>query len=288
MQNFKAHRPASERPAWATAKLGSEVDDWRSQQLHEMRMKAAQMSIPATLAGEHDNARTATGHKYDKPANRSSGESLPVRLRRPVSQSVSPESQTLPSIEALSLLPTAPHSFSPEPHSFSNVMDDSAASARFVPPRVPNPGIYDTMHLYNPSNVRPYIHFLKSLEPSAGTLSAEDMKYTRLQPQPNHQEMNAWLLLLIPANERRVLLNTFQIPPADDCNAIARCIRYANSHAQKKLSWCLHPVHVALIAERTNEYGIAIVAPKEEKDEGVGGFDEGLFERWLVEYNSTH
>jgi hypothetical protein len=22
--------------------------------------------------------------------------------------------------------------------------------------------------------------------------------------------------------------------------------------------------------------------------DGVGGFDEGLFERWLVEYNSTH
>jgi hypothetical protein len=166
-------------------------------------------------------------------------------------------------------------------------MNDSAAYARFVPPRVSNPGIYDINHVNNPSDVRPYIHFLTSIEPPAGSLSAADMQYTRLQPEPNPQEMNAWLLSLIPAHERRVLLNTFQRSAADDCTAIARCIRYANSYAQKKLSWCLHPAHVALTAERTNEYGIAIVAPKEEKDEGTSGLNEEMFGRLLGGFNST-
>ncbi|KAF2821265.1 hypothetical protein CC86DRAFT_411562 [Ophiobolus disseminans] len=111
-------------------------------------------------------------------------------------------------------------------------------------PQVPQTGTYSIMNNYDSQDYRPYVELLESLGDPICKFGSKDTGYTRLEPQPYLREMNT----------------------KDDGTVLARCIRYAQSHAQQQLSWILHPIHVALIVERTNQYDIELVPPPEEKD----------------------
>ena len=135
----------------------------------------------------------------------------------------------------------------------------------FTPPKVPSVGIYNMMNNYDTRDIKQYLHYLLTLSAAKGKLGPKDMQYTQLQPEPYLREMNGWLLSLLPPYENKYMFRSIPMPKEMDHTLLARCIRYAHSHAQQQLSWAVHPVHVALIAERTNEYGIALATPSVEK-----------------------
>ena len=139
------------------------------------------------------------------------------------------------------------------------------AHTGFVPPSTPNAGIFNIMNSYDIADLEPYLQFLRTLKPPIGKLGFKDKQYTRLAPGTHLQEMNGWLLSLLPPYQPILMLRSFNMPAANDHTALARCTRYAHSHDQRQLSWAVHPVHIALIMERTNGYGIATTPVRKEK-----------------------
>lgn len=136
---------------------------------------------------------------------------------------------------------------------------NTTAITSFIPPIVPKPGIYNMMNNYNNSSLHPYYAFLRTLGPVKTKPRPEDMQYTPLPPDPHSHDMDEWLRTLLPTDMSHVLWRDFRQPARDEFSVLARCIRYASSPAQHMLSWVVHPVHVALIVERTNRYGIALM-----------------------------
>ena len=150
----------------------------------------------------------------------------------------------------------------------------------FVPPVAPQPGIYDIMNTYNSLDIRPYLDFLRTLTHIDTTLKPKDLEYKPLPPCPDLREMNFWLRSLLHMNTACHLFRNLRQPKKDEFSALARCIRFASSHAQQSLSWAVHPVHVALIVERTNFYGIERASA--EKDEVKEGIDLEACQQLLV------
>ena len=134
------------------------------------------------------------------------------------------------------------------------------SEAQFVPPNIPPLGFLNIMNNYDTANLNPYFEFLHSLRFPENEMSQE---VTAIQCQfhlpPAHQEaFNKWLCSLLPAGEPVPRLCSVLVPEPNDCSLLARCARYAQSYAEREVCWAIHPAHIALIMERTDQYGNAI------------------------------
>lgn len=140
------------------------------------------------------------------------------------------------------------------------------SEAQFVPPNIPTLGFLNIMNNYDTTNLSPYFEFLHSLRSPGNEMSqvgTVPRPHSRL-PQAHQEAFSKWLCSLLPAGEPVPRLCSVLVPEPNDYSLLARCARYAQSHAEREVCWAVHPAHIALIMERTDQYGIAITG-------GAGG-----------------
>jgi hypothetical protein len=114
----------------------------------------------------------------------------------------------------------------------------------FVPPTLPSVSYLDIMYNYYADELKCYLKFLGSLT------------VTKLAHGYEPRLYNDWLLSLLPVSSKEIQIFRSLAPPKDyDYSLLARCIRFALSPAEKQFSWTVHPQHIALIMERTDEHG---------------------------------
>jgi hypothetical protein len=127
------------------------------------------------------------------------------------------------------------------------------------------------MYNYDTRDLKPYLKFLKSLHMHGYKADNKRHKTTQLAQGHDSKRYNDWLLSLLPAGGKEIPKFRSTAPPEEyDYSLLARCTRFAQSRSERRFSWTVHPVHIALIMERTNEYGKAITNERDEKtDEDV-------------------
>lgn len=129
----------------------------------------------------------------------------------------------------------------------------------FTPPQLPPIGLIDIMFNYDPTNIDTFIEFLGSLATPAHSLKEKDTKFEPLSVELRSGQFNDWLRSLLPFAMALPTFRSLKAPGADDTSLLARCIRFANSSTEQQVCWAVHPAHVALIQERTNKYGTALL-----------------------------
>jgi hypothetical protein len=134
----------------------------------------------------------------------------------------------------------------------------SLGRATFAPSTIPVTGILTIMKNYDPTNIHPHIYFLDSLKTPAEELEDEDRRYEALPQNAHSAQKDEWLRSLLPTKRGVPMLRSFTTPAVGHLSLLARCIRFAKSHAEEGISWAVHPSHVVLICKYTNKYGIAL------------------------------
>jgi hypothetical protein len=145
------------------------------------------------------------------------------------------------------------------------------AESYFASPDIPSLSFLDIMYNYDTQDLKPYLKFLKSLQMHGYKADNTRHKTTQLAQGHDSKRYNDWLLSLLPAGGKEIPKFRSIAPPEEyDYSLLARCTRFAQSRSERRFSWTPHPVHIALIMERTNEYGKAITNERDEKtDEDV-------------------
>lgn len=104
-----------------------------------------------------------------------------------------------------------------------------------------------------------------------GELRPQDKEYVALPPERDADALNERL-------NRAIVPNMHPIPPllrkfgehvdeavdAESLTTLARCVRFAKSHAQRKVQWRLHPAHITEILGRTNLYCLEVLRCRNE------------------------
>jgi hypothetical protein len=126
----------------------------------------------------------------------------------------------------------------------------------FVPPTLPSVSYLDIMYNYYADELKCYLKFLGSLTVYEYKMYGKHPKVTKLAHGYEPRLYNDWLLSLLPVSSKEIQIFRSLAPPKDyDYSLLARCIRFALSPAEKQFSWTVHPQHIALIMERTDEHG---------------------------------
>jgi hypothetical protein len=158
----------------------------------------------------------------------------------------------------------------------------SGTETYFLPPNIPSPSFLNIMYNYDTKDIKPYLKFLKSLQMHGYKTDNKSHKTARLAQGHDPKLYNDWLLSLLPAGGKEIRkFRSIAQPEEHDYSFLARCTRFAQSRAEKRFSWTVHPVHIALIMERTDGYGKAITNERDEKadedvDEEVAGRNQKL------------
>jgi hypothetical protein len=138
------------------------------------------------------------------------------------------------------------------------------------------------MYNYDRTDLKLYLKFLRSLQMHGYKADNKRHKTTHLAQGHDPKLYNDWLLSLLPTGSKEI--HKFRImakPEEYDYSLLARCTRFAQSRLERRFSWTVHPVHIALIMERTDGYGKAITNERDEKadedvDEEVAGRNQKL------------
>jgi hypothetical protein len=154
--------------------------------------------------------------------------------------------------------------------------------SNFVPLNIPSLSFLDIMYNYDRTDLKLYLKFLRSLQMHGYKADNKRHKTTHLAQGHDPKLYNDWLLSLLPTGSKEI--HKFRImakPEEYDYSLLARCTRFAQSRLERRFSWTVHPVHIALIMERTDGYGKAITNERDEKadedvDEEVAGRNQKL------------
>jgi hypothetical protein len=136
----------------------------------------------------------------------------------------------------------------------------------FASPDIPSLSFLNIMYNYDDQDLEPYLKFLKSLQMHGYRADNKRHKITQLAQGHNSKLYNDWLLSLLPAGGKEIhKFRSIAQPEEYDYSLLARCTRFAQSRSERRFSWTVHPVHIALIMERTNDYGKAITNERDGK-----------------------
>jgi hypothetical protein len=122
------------------------------------------------------------------------------------------------------------------------------------------------MYNYDADDLEPYLKFLGSLQILEYKVVGKRLTTARITQGRDPKLYNDWLLSLLPIGRKEIqTFHSLKLPEKYDYSLLARCIRFAQSPVEKTFSWTVHPHHIALIMERTNEYGKARTNERKEK-----------------------
>lgn len=127
----------------------------------------------------------------------------------------------------------------------------------FIAPKLPTTGLLNVFSNYNHLDIGPYLNFLKYLETTAGDVQEEDMFQSELPKALRPKQYSEWLRSLLPIEGGVPTFRGLRTPAVEDLSLLARCIRFAKSRAEEHVCWAVHPKHVILICEYTNNYGVS-------------------------------
>ncbi|KAE8867728.1 hypothetical protein PTNB29_01639 [Pyrenophora teres f. teres] len=92
-----------------------------------------------------------------------------------------------------------------------------------------------------------------------------DVEYHALPEVRDVKALNWRLNSILPRyTEAPHLLRNMPTPPAHFFSELTRCVRFAQSDAQKRVDWRLHPAHVYEIVQRSNFFGLELLISRSE------------------------
>ncbi|KAI0570743.1 hypothetical protein TUN199_11082 [Pyrenophora tritici-repentis] len=98
-----------------------------------------------------------------------------------------------------------------------------------------------------------------------GVRRPQDVDYRALPEVRNVEALNRRLSSVLPRDTRvPQLLGEMPIPPANIISELTRCARFAQSDAQKRVDWRLHPAHVYEIVQRSNYFGLELLISRSD------------------------
>jgi hypothetical protein len=127
----------------------------------------------------------------------------------------------------------------------------------FISPNVPTTGLLNVLSNYNHFDMVPYLDFVKYLGTPAAEVHQGDMVQSELAKVLRPKQYSEWLWSLLLVKGGVPTFRGLRTPVADDLSLLARCIRFAKSRAEEHACWAVHPRHIMLICEYTNNYGIS-------------------------------
>jgi hypothetical protein len=128
--------------------------------------------------------------------------------------------------------------------------------------------LHEPQH-FDPVKPRTYVEYL-ARQHAFSVLRPQDTEYS---PMPPMQQIDAWNLWLnsklasdseLPALFRDFTYKQTKAPSSQDVSLLARCVRFAQSDAQKEIDWRANPAHVHEIIQRTNAYGLELLISREQ------------------------
>jgi hypothetical protein len=148
------------------------------------------------------------------------------------------------------------------------LIDPNSPKICFVPPTLPSISYLDIMYNYDADDLEQYLIFLGSLQILDYKVGGKRLNTARITQGHDPKLYNDWLLSLLPIGRKETqTFRSLKPPEKYNYSLLARCIRFAQSSAEKTFSWTVHPNHITLIMERTDEYGKARTNEKEDKVE---------------------
>ncbi|KAI4923964.1 hypothetical protein J4E85_008122 [Alternaria conjuncta] len=118
---------------------------------------------------------------------------------------------------------------------------------------------------YDPGNPQNFKHYLAQFTDRPAVPRPREREY---RPMPEILEivtLNQRLDWVVPNGaEAPELFREMPAPPPHIDSELARCVRFAQSDAQRRVNWRAHPTHVAEIIQRTNFYGIELLVSRSE------------------------
>jgi hypothetical protein len=148
------------------------------------------------------------------------------------------------------------------------LIDPNSPKICFVPPTLPPISYLDIMYNYDADDLELYLKFLGSLQILDYKVGGKHLTTARITQGHDPKLYNDWLLSLLPIGRKETqTFRSLKPPEKYNYSLLARCIRFAQSSAEKTFSWTVHPNHITLIMERTDEYGKARINEKEDKVE---------------------
>ncbi|KAI4910324.1 hypothetical protein J4E90_007758 [Alternaria incomplexa] len=118
---------------------------------------------------------------------------------------------------------------------------------------------------YDPGNPQNFKHYLAQFTDRPAVPRPRAREYRPMPEILEVETLNQRLDWVVPNGaEAPQLFRDMPAPPPHIDSELARCVRFAQSDAQRRVNWRAHPTHVAEIIQRTNFYGIELLVSRSE------------------------
>ena len=118
---------------------------------------------------------------------------------------------------------------------------------------------------YDPGNPQNFKHYLAQFTDRPAVPRPREREYRPMPEILEIETLNQRLDWVVPNGaEAPQLFRDMPAPPPHIDSELARCVRFAQSDAQRRVNWRAHPTHVAEIIQRTNFYGMELLVSRSE------------------------
>jgi len=118
---------------------------------------------------------------------------------------------------------------------------------------------------YDPGNPQNFKHYLAQFTDRPTVPRPREREYRPMPEILEVETLNQRLDWVVPNGaEAPELFREMPAPPPHIDSELARCVRFAQSDAQRRVNWRAHPTHVAEIIQRTNFYGMELLVSRSE------------------------
>ncbi|KAI4708026.1 hypothetical protein J4E89_007145 [Alternaria sp. Ai002NY15] len=118
---------------------------------------------------------------------------------------------------------------------------------------------------YDPRNPQNFKHYLAQFTDRPAIPRPREREYRPMPEMLEIETLNQRLDWVVPNGaEAPELFREMPSPPPHVDSELARCVRFAQSDAQRRVNWRAHPTHVAEIIQRTNFYGMELLVSRSE------------------------
>ncbi|KAI4927200.1 uncharacterized protein J4E92_006366 [Alternaria infectoria] len=118
---------------------------------------------------------------------------------------------------------------------------------------------------YDPGNPQNFKHYLAQFTDRPAVSRPREREYRPMPEILEVETLNQRLDWVVPNGaEAPQLFRDMSAPPPHIDSELARCVRFAQSDAQRRVNWRAHPTHVAEIIQRTNFYGMELLVSRSE------------------------
>jgi len=118
---------------------------------------------------------------------------------------------------------------------------------------------------YDPGHPHSFKHYLAQFTDRPAVPRPREREYRPMPEMLEIETLNQRLDWVVPNGaEAPELFREMPAPPPHIDSELARCVRFAQSDAQRRVNWRAHPTHVAEIIQRTNFYGMELLVSRSE------------------------